>query len=108
MKTGRIEITLHLSRPFELDMRTHRPEATDEELFGALSDFPLEKTIVIKPKQHFDYIKRNSSASGLKHYEVYRVVSKWHSKILRLRYSDYVKFVNVDCKHRDALLDLVV
>ena len=91
-----------------LTLRTLHPDKTDEELFGENSDYPPEKTISVTAKQYFDFIKRNSNASGLKNYEVHRVVSKWHSKILRLRYSDYIKFINVDYKHKDALQELVI
>lgn len=91
-----------------LNLRTARPNASEEELFGADADFPLEKTIMLNSKSHFDYLKRKSTKYGLMDYEVYKVVSKWHSKVLRLRYSDYIKFVNVDCKHKDAIYELVL
>ena len=108
VKQGRIQITLRLGRPKMLSLKTLYPNKTDEELFGADSDYPPEKTISVTAKQYFDFIKRNSKESGLKHYEVHRIVSKWHSKILRLRYSDYIKFINVDFKHKDALQELVI
>lgn len=98
VKSGEIQITLRLDRPQMFKMDSKVSQVDDDELFGAQSEYPYEKTITLGPDQYFDYQKRISESSGLQHYEVSHITGKEKkSKIMRLRYNDFIKFTTNNC-----------
>lgn len=85
-----------------------KEESVDDELLDAEMDYPPFKTLKLKPKQYFDYEIRNSEKHGYKHYEVYKVEALWPSKLLRLRFSEYIKFASSTTKDKESILELVI
>lgn len=85
-----------------------KEESVDDELLDAEMDYPPFKTLKLKPKQYFDYEIRNSEKHGYMHYEVYKVEALWPSKLLRLRYSEYIKFASSTTKDKESILELVI
>ena len=95
--------------PKALSLQLDQKEASaDDELFDAESDYPTFKTVKLRPKQYFDYETRNSEKHGYKHYEVYKVEALWPSKLIRLRYSEYIKFASSTTKDKESILELVI
>lgn len=90
-------------------MQIQRLKGEDDELFGAQSEFPAEKTILLRKSQHFDFHSRTSEGSGLKHYEVHRVeANHFSTTVLRLHFRDFIKFANNESRQKDVIVELVV
>ena len=95
--------------PKVLSLQLEKKEkSVDDELLDAETEYPPFKTLKLKPKQYFDFEIRNSDKHGYKHYEVYKVEALWPSKLLRLRYSEYIKFASSTTKDKESILELVI